>query len=45
MNKPRGGNYVWIDNLDVEGIKYKDDWNEVINKLKKNKQNNFSLNI
>ena len=22
MNKPRGGNYVWIDNLDVTGIKY-----------------------
>ena len=22
MNKPRGGNYIWIDNLDVIGIKY-----------------------
>jgi hypothetical protein len=24
MNKPRGGNYVWIDNLDVQGVKYED---------------------
>ena len=22
MGKPRGGNYIWIDNLDVKGIKY-----------------------
>ena len=22
MNKPRGGRYIWIDNLDVKGIKY-----------------------
>ncbi len=29
MNKPRGGNYVWIDNLDVKGIKYSDNWNSV----------------
>ena len=45
MNKPRGGNYVWIDNLDVEGIKYKDDWNEVINKLNKTNTNNSSSSL
>lgn len=46
MNKPRGGNYVWIDNLDVEGIKYKDDWNEVIKKLNKNNtKNNASSSL
>lgn len=27
MNKPRGGNYIWIDNLDVTGIKYNSETN------------------
>lgn len=26
MDKPRGGNYIWIDNLDVTGIKYKENY-------------------
>ena len=29
MDKPRGGNYVWIDNHIVEGILYKGDWGEI----------------
>ncbi|MDQ5901374.1 MAG: hypothetical protein QG580_89 [Patescibacteria group bacterium] len=29
MDKPRGGNYVWIDNHKVEGILYKGDWGVV----------------
>ena len=33
MDKPRGGNYIWIDNLDVEGIKYNGDWNKVLEKI------------
>ncbi len=28
-DKPRGGNYFWIDNLDVNGIKFKGDWKEI----------------
>ena len=31
MNKPRGGNYVWIDNLDVWGIKFENNWNDIGN--------------
>ena len=43
MNKPRGGNYIWIDNLDVEGIKYENDWNKVINTLdQSNTKNNIA---
>lgn len=30
MDKPRGGNYVWIDNHKVEGILYKGNWGEII---------------
>jgi len=30
MNKPRGGNYIWIDNLDVKGIKYENNWKQVL---------------
>jgi len=26
MNKPRGGSYIWIDNLDVLGVKFKGSW-------------------
>lgn len=33
MGKPRGGNYVWIDNLDVEGVLYKNNWNELVEKF------------
>ena len=29
MNKPRGGNYVWIDNLDVWGIKFENNWKDI----------------
>lgn len=29
MDKPRGGNYVWIDNHLVEGVLYKGDWGEI----------------
>jgi uncharacterized HAD superfamily protein len=35
MNKPRGGNYIWIDNLSVNGILYKDNWTNIINSLSK----------
>ena len=34
MNKPRGGNYVWIDNLDVTGIKFEKGWKHVTEKMK-----------
>jgi len=30
MNKPRGGNYIWIDNLNVEGIKYNNNWDAIM---------------
>jgi len=35
MGKPRFGKYVWIDNLDVTGIKFDSTWKELIinNKL------------
>lgn len=36
MNKPRGGNYIWIDNLDVSGIKYHEknnNWNIIESSL------------
>ena len=36
MNKPRGGNYVWIDNLDVIGVKYdenKNNWNNILENI------------
>ena len=29
MNIPRGGNYIWIDNLDVTGGKYQNNWKEL----------------
>lgn len=28
MDKPRHGHYVWIDNLDVQGVKFTGEWNE-----------------
>ncbi|MBI1184986.1 phosphoheptose isomerase [bacterium] len=31
MDKPRGGNYHWIDNHIVKGIKYSGDWHMVKN--------------
>ena len=34
MNKPRGGNYVWIDNLYVKGIHFQNDWENVYQKVK-----------
>ncbi len=30
FGKPRGGNYVWIDNLDVTGVKFENNWNEIV---------------
>tara|TARA_B100000925_G_scaffold288359_1_gene269199 strand:+ start:5552 stop:5932 length:381 start_codon:yes stop_codon:yes gene_type:complete len=39
MNKPRGGNYIWIDNLNVEGIHYKDNWGKVLSDIMNNKNN------
>ena len=33
MNKPRGGNYIWIDNLSVKGIHYKNNWEKITNDL------------
>jgi len=32
-NKPRGGRYIWIDNLDVRGIKYKNNWNNILQSI------------
>jgi|TARA_R110000796_G_scaffold7128_3_gene24807 hypothetical protein len=29
-DKPRGGKYFWIDNLDVTGIKYDDNWETIV---------------
>ena len=33
MNKPEGGKYIWIDNLDVKGIKFTNNWQEILEKL------------
>lgn len=30
FDKPRGGNYIWIDNLDVSGIKFYNNWKSII---------------
>jgi len=30
VDKPGGGNYFWIDNLDVTGIKYNDNWDNIV---------------
>jgi uncharacterized HAD superfamily protein len=32
-DKPRGGRYIWIDNLDVQGIKYKNNWKNILKKI------------
>ena len=37
MNKPRGGNYIWIDNLSVKGIHYKNNWDKVMTQINGNK--------
>lgn len=29
MDKPRGGNYVWVDNLDVTGVKYQGSYSDL----------------
>jgi uncharacterized HAD superfamily protein len=29
MDKPRGGNYVWVDNHIVDGVLYKGDWKDL----------------
>lgn len=34
MDKPRGGQYTWIDNLDVKGIKFRGDWENVLGERK-----------
>ena len=33
MEKPQGGNYVWIDNLKVTGIHFKGDWKESLSEF------------
>jgi hypothetical protein len=30
MGKPRGGNYVWIDNHVVKGVRYKGVWDDLV---------------
>jgi len=33
MGKPRGGNYIWVDNLNVKGIKYdkkENNWEKIL---------------
>ena len=42
MGKPRGGNYVWIDNLNVDGVHFKNNWESTykeIQDLTKNRCN------
>ena len=34
MNKPRGGNYIWVDNHIVKGVRYKGVWSDLKPKLK-----------
>jgi hypothetical protein len=46
MNKPRGGNYVWIDNLDVSGVKYDakiNDWKNITVDLTATKSRKYQL--
>ena len=33
MGKPRGGNYVWIDNLFVKGVYFKNNWDETFDEV------------
>ena len=47
MNKPRGGNYVWIDNLSVTGVKYnssRNDWKNIMGVVEHHKKDKFSFN-
>lgn len=30
LNKPRGGNYHWIDNLTVKVTKYESEWSDIL---------------
>lgn len=30
MGKPRGGNYLWVDNHIVKGIRFKSTWSELV---------------
>ncbi len=32
FGKPRGGNYAWIDNADLQAIQYKGDFKSLLNK-------------
>jgi hypothetical protein len=34
MNKPRGGNYHWIDNHIVKATRYVGKWSELVEKKK-----------
>ena len=34
MNKPRGGNYHWIDNLSVQATRFDGKWSELVKKTK-----------
>jgi len=33
MNKPSGGKYIWIDNLDVKGIKFQNNWEDIVKNI------------
>ena len=33
MNKPRASNYYWINNLNVHGIKYNNNWSSISDKF------------
>ena len=37
MNKPKASKYYWINNLEVHGIKYNNNWNLIEDKLKETK--------
>ena len=34
MNKPRGGNYHWIDNLSVQATRFDGKWSDLVKKTK-----------
>jgi len=40
MNKPRGGNYIWIDNLSVKGVHFKNNWTNITKNLIENEIEN-----
>ena len=34
MGKPRGGKYVWIDNLTVKGVHFNNNWDKTYDEIK-----------